>query len=244
MVAVYWVLPRRAADGINVAVLPLMLTRPLVAAPSEVVTRVKLVVVSVEFVIASEKVADTEEFSATPLAAFAGDVADTIGAVVSGTVPVVKFQMKLAASALPAESFAPVVMVAVYCAIAAREAKGVKVAELLVTLTVPAIGEPPCVVSLNVSVFSVDFNMTSEKVTAIAEFTATLIVAFAGEVEDTAGGVVSEAGVVVTTAGSWEESASDSTAPPHPDRPSTASSTAGNNPKRILDTTSWRFDMR
>jgi hypothetical protein len=104
MVAVYWVLPLRAADGVNVAVFPLMLNRPLVAAPLEVVTKVKLAVVSVEFVIASEKVADTEEFSATPLAAFAGDVADTIGAVVSGIVPVVKFQVKLAASALPAAS--------------------------------------------------------------------------------------------------------------------------------------------
>jgi hypothetical protein len=63
---------------------------------------------------------------------------------------------------------------------------------------VPAIGKPPCVVTLNVSVFSVDFNMTSEKVTVIAEFTATLIVAFAGEVEDTVGGAVSESGVVAT----------------------------------------------
>jgi hypothetical protein len=114
IVAVYWVLPLRGADGVNVAVLPLMLTLPAVSAPPEVVARVKLPVVSVELVIASEKVADTEEFNATPVAAFAGEVEDTNGGVVSGATPVVKFQTKLAPSALPAESFAPVVMVAMY----------------------------------------------------------------------------------------------------------------------------------
>jgi hypothetical protein len=142
MVAVYWVLPFRAADGVNVAVLPLMLTRPPLAVPSEA-ARMKLAVVRVEFLIASEKVADTEEFSATPVSAFAGDVADTIGGVVSGAAPVVKFQVKLAASALPAESVAPVVMAAVCGVNAARGAEGVKVAELLVELTVPVIGKPP-----------------------------------------------------------------------------------------------------
>jgi len=40
---------------------------------------VKLAVVSVAFVIGSEKVAEIEEFVATPVAAFAGDVADTVG---------------------------------------------------------------------------------------------------------------------------------------------------------------------
>jgi hypothetical protein len=199
MVAVYWVLPLRAADGVNVAVLPVMLTRPPIAVPSEA-ARVKLAVVRVEFLIASEKVADTEEFSATPVSAFAGDMADTVGGVVSGTAPVVKFQVKLAASALPAESIAPVVMAAVYGVIASRGADGVKVAELLVALTVPAIGEPACVVSLKVSLFNVGFNMTSEKVTVIAEFTGMLIAAFAGEVRDTVGGVVSRASVVATAA--------------------------------------------
>ena len=98
----------------KLAVLPVTLTVPLTDAPPGIVASVKLALVSVEFVIASEKVADTEEFSVTPVAAFAGDVEDTIGGVVSRATPVVKFQLKLAASALPAESFASVVMVAAY----------------------------------------------------------------------------------------------------------------------------------
>jgi len=95
-------------------VLPVTLTVPLTATPPEVVASVKLALVSVEFFIASEKVADTDEFSAIPVSAFAGDVEDTIGGVMSGAAPVVKFQLKLVASALPAESIASVVMVAVY----------------------------------------------------------------------------------------------------------------------------------
>lgn len=147
MVAVYWVFPIRTADGVNVAVLPLTPTRPPMAAPPEVCARVKVVFVSVEFVIASEKVADTEEFSATPLAPSAGEVAETVGGVVSGTGPVVKVQEKLAASGLPAESWTPVVTVAVCCASAARGAEGVKVTELPVALVVPSIRSPCCVVS-------------------------------------------------------------------------------------------------
>lgn len=139
--------PLKATEGTNVAVLPLMLTRPPMAAPPEIGVKVKVVFVSVEFVIASEKVADTAEFSATPVAASAGETAETVGGVVSGTGPVVKFQVKSAASALPAESWTPVVTVAVYCASASREAEGVKVMELPVALTVPATGKPPCVIT-------------------------------------------------------------------------------------------------
>jgi hypothetical protein len=111
MVAVYSVLPARGADGVNVAVLPLTFTVPVTATP---LASVKLAVVSVEFVIGSEKVADTEELSATPVAPFAGDVEDTVGGVVSGTGPVVNCHVKLAARGLAAASFAAVVMVAVY----------------------------------------------------------------------------------------------------------------------------------
>jgi hypothetical protein len=93
MVAVYCVLAARAADGVNRAVLPLTLTVPLTAAPPVVLTRVKLAVFSEALVIASEKVADTEAFVATPFAAFAGDVEDTVGGVVSEAAPVVKFQV-------------------------------------------------------------------------------------------------------------------------------------------------------
>src|SRR5260221_515446 len=79
MVAVYCVLATRRPDGVNVAVLPLTFTVPVTAVPPEVVVRVKLAVVSVELVIGSEKVAKTEEFSATPVAALGGEAADTVG---------------------------------------------------------------------------------------------------------------------------------------------------------------------
>ena len=88
----YCVLPARLAVGVNVAALPLTFTVPLRAAPV-VVTRVKLVMFSVEFVIDSEKFAETEDFSAMPVAALAGDVADTVGGVVSGATPVVNCQV-------------------------------------------------------------------------------------------------------------------------------------------------------
>ena len=114
IVAVYCVLATREADGVNVAVLPLTFTVPVTCVPPEVVASLKLAVVSVELVIASEKVADTEEFSATFAAAFAGLVEDTVGGVVSGAAAVVKLQVKFPASAFPAASLAAVVMVAVY----------------------------------------------------------------------------------------------------------------------------------
>jgi hypothetical protein len=82
------VLAARLIEGTNIAVLPLRLTAPATAAPPAVGLRVKLAVFSVELVIASVKVADTEEFSARPVAPLAGDVEDTVGGVVSATVGV------------------------------------------------------------------------------------------------------------------------------------------------------------
>ena len=49
----------------------------------------------------------------TPVTVLAGTVALTVGAVVSGTTPVVKLQLMSEASALPARSLAPVLIVAV-----------------------------------------------------------------------------------------------------------------------------------
>jgi hypothetical protein len=83
MVAVYCVLAARLLEGTSVAVLPLTTTGPLTAAPPALGRKLKLAVVSVELSIASEKVAETEEFSATPVAAFDGDVEDTVGGVIS-----------------------------------------------------------------------------------------------------------------------------------------------------------------
>lgn len=193
-VAMYWVPPARFATGVSLAVLPLTLTVPLTAGPPEVGATVKLEVVSVEFFMGSVKVTDIEEFTAVPVVY--GDMVDTCGAVVSGAPPVVKFQMKLAPSALPAASVAPVVTVAVNSVFAARTAEGVKVAAVLLTCTVPVIGKPPRVASLKVLAFSVDCNIGSEKLAVIAEFPAIWIAALAGDVEDTVGGVGSTAGVV------------------------------------------------
>ena len=96
MVAVYWVLLARLTDGVNVAavvgVLPLTFTLPATAAPPVVSTSLKLAVVSVEFLIASEKTADIGDVNATPLAPLNGETANTVGGVVSGTGAVVKFQ--------------------------------------------------------------------------------------------------------------------------------------------------------
>lgn len=200
MVAVYWVLPARLIAGVNLAVLPLMLTVPLTTAPPEVMASVKVAIVSEEFVIASEKLADIEEFNAIPVAAFDGIVADTIGGVVSGAAPVVKFQLKSALSALPPESCTPVVIVAMYSVPDARATKGVKVAELLLAVTVPAIAKPARDEILKVEGPNVVLSIASEKVTVIAELTATAFAAFTGEVEDTVGGVVSAPIVVATTA--------------------------------------------
>ena len=85
-------LPARGAVGVKVAVVPLTFTVPVTEAPP-VFASVKLVVVSVELVIGSEKLADTEEFSVTPVALFAGEVEDTVGGVVSGAAPVVNCQV-------------------------------------------------------------------------------------------------------------------------------------------------------
>jgi len=89
--------------------------------------------------------------------------------------------------------------------LAGRSAEGVKVAVLPLTFTVPEIGRPPRVASLKVSVLSVDVNITSEKVTVIAEFTAMLIASLAGEVADTIGGVESAASVVAPAICDWAE---------------------------------------
>ena len=73
--------------------------------------KVRLVIVNGS--IASLKVAVIFVLIATPVAALAGTVRLTVGAVVSGAAPVVKLHTKSLASALPARSLAPVVIVAV-----------------------------------------------------------------------------------------------------------------------------------
>jgi len=87
-------LPARLAVGVRVAVLPLTTTVPeILGLPAVSRLNVNVEVFSVEFFIASEKVAETEEFSATPTPPLGGDVADTVGGVVSGVGPVVNCQL-------------------------------------------------------------------------------------------------------------------------------------------------------
>ena len=80
---------------------------------------------SVAAFIASLNVAETRVLTGTAVAPFAGTVEITVGA------PVVKLHTKLAASALPNVSFAPMVIVAVKVVLGARLAEGLKVAILV-----------------------------------------------------------------------------------------------------------------
>jgi hypothetical protein len=84
---------------------------------------VKVVPLIVAGFMASLNVAETRVLTATKVARFAGTVETTVG---GGAV--VKVQTKLAASAAPAGSFAPVVIVAVNNVLAGRTVVGVKVA--------------------------------------------------------------------------------------------------------------------
>jgi hypothetical protein len=70
------------------------------------------------------KVALTAAFSRTLILALAGLVRVMVGAVVSGSVPVVKLHTKLAANAFPLRSSAAVVIVAVNCVLAAKALVG------------------------------------------------------------------------------------------------------------------------
>ena len=76
------------------------------------------------------KVALTVLSMGTATAASAGLVEVIVGATAFMVVPVVKFQTKLAAIGTPVRSVAAVVIVAVYCVLAAKFAAGVKTAVL------------------------------------------------------------------------------------------------------------------
>jgi hypothetical protein len=198
MVAVYCVPATRGPDAVKVAVLPLTLTVPATGDPPADVASLTLALLSVELFIGSEKVADTGVPSATPVAPKDGDVAKTVGAVVSTIAAVAKVQLKLADIAFPAASLAPVEIVAVYWVLPARLTAGVNLAVFPLMLTVPLTGAPPEVVaSVKLAVVNVEFVIASEKVAEIEEFSATAVAAFAGDMETTVGGVVSGAAAVV-----------------------------------------------
>lgn len=213
----YCVLGSSGKKGLVLTVLPLTVIVPGIIAPLTVSTNVKEAACSVEVVIASEKVTETEEFVATPVAAFAGAVAETVGGVESAEAPVVKLQAKSDASALPDESWATVLMVAVYCVFAARLEDGTNIATLPLTEMTPAIAGPPAVgCNVRLADVSVETAIASENVTVINEFNATSVSAFDGEVSRIVGGVVSRA-----DSGEDEASPAESTEPPPPPQPAT-----------------------
>jgi len=121
IVAVYRVLLRKAAAGVNVAVVPAYVTAPATGVAPGPVT-VKVVPLMVAAFMTSLNVVEIAVLTATAAAPFAGTVEMTLG---GGAV--VKVHTKLAASAAPAGSFAPVVMVAVNTVLLARIAAGVNV---------------------------------------------------------------------------------------------------------------------
>jgi hypothetical protein len=82
-VAEYCVFGSRLEEGANIATLPLTATTPAIAGPPEVGCSVRVADVKVEIAIASEKVAVINEFNATSVSAFDGDVSRIVGGVVS-----------------------------------------------------------------------------------------------------------------------------------------------------------------
>lgn len=227
MVAVYCVLAASAVDGVKRAVVPVTLTVPATAAPPLVLTSVKLEPVSVELVMVSENVADTELLVAIPVALFTGDTADTVGGVVSAIAPVVKRQVKLDCKALPVTSLAAVVMVAVYCVLGARPEEGINTTPLPTALTVPATAAPPLVVfTVKLAVVRVVVRIASEKPAATDAFKPTPVARFEGEMNDTVGAVVSTgtaADEFADVPGPTDAVPPLSPLPPQPDKPRLAS---------------------
>jgi hypothetical protein len=116
-----------------------------------------------------------------------------------GIVPVVKVQANLLARAVPAGSFAPVAIVAVYSVPPARGAAGVNVAVVPEYATAPVTGAPPGPATVKVDVFTVVASIALLKVAVTTCVKGTPVAPFAGTVEAIEGAV----GLDVTT-------------PPHP----------------------------
>lgn len=245
IVAVYCVLAARLAEGVNRAVVPVMLTAPATTAPPVVLTSVKLAPLSVELVIVSENAADTEVFVATLVAAFAGNVEDTVGGVISGAALVVKRQTKLDCKALPATSFAAVVMVAVYCVLAARLAEGTNTTPVPLALTAPTTCAPPVAVfTVKLVMVRLLLSIASEKFADTDVFKLTPVAKFAGEMEETIGGVVSPRRGGGEFAAVPGPTAVDSPPPPpQPNRITLASNAAAMECARIPDPTLLPFDI-
>jgi hypothetical protein len=180
IVAVYKVPLARAVVGVNVAVVPANVTAPITGmAPGPVKVNVAALIVA--GFMASLNVAETAVLTGTPVAPIVGTVETTVGA------PVVKLHEKLLASAFPTVSVAPVVIVAVYTVLAAKDAIGVNVAVVPEYVTAPTTGNPPVAVTLKVEVFIVAAFIILLKVAVMTCETGMPLAPFAGAVAITAG---------------------------------------------------------
>ena len=135
--------------------------------------------------IGTLNVAEIDVLMATLVAPFTGTVETTAG---GGAV--VKVQTKLAASAAPPGSLAPVVIVAVNPVLLARTVAGVKVAVLPAYVTTPATGVAPGPVKVNVVPLIVAGFMASLNEAETGVFTGTAVAPLAGNVETTVGAPV------------------------------------------------------
>jgi hypothetical protein len=122
--------------------------------------------------------------TATPMDPLIGTVETTVG---FGSGTVVKVQTKLAASAAPVRSFAPVVIVAVNKVPVARTFVGVNVAVVPANVTVPFTGVAPGPVKVNVPALIVAGFMDSLNAAEIVVLAATPVDPFTGTVEITDG---------------------------------------------------------
>ena len=182
IVAVNKVLVAGAVVGANVAVVPAKVTVPATGvAPGPVNVNVAALIVA--GFIASLNVAETVVLTATPAAPFTGIVEMTVG---GGAV--VKVHTKLAASAAPVGSFAPVVIVAMYKVLVARMVVGLNVAVVPAKMTVPPTGVAPGPTKVKVVELMVAAFMASLNVAEIVVLMGTAVDPLTGTVEMTVGG--------------------------------------------------------
>jgi len=124
--AVYVVLEAKGADGVKIAVDPLVVTAPDMAIPPAASWKVS----EVTFVTTSLKLTVMIALTDTPVAPLKGFMAVTAGGEVSGACPVENVQVWSAARKFPARSFTPEVppeMVTVYVVAKPQLVAGVKV---------------------------------------------------------------------------------------------------------------------
>jgi hypothetical protein len=186
IVAVNKVPVGRAVVGVNVAVVPAKVTEPATGvAPGPVKVNVAALIVA--GFMASLNTAEIAVLTATPVDPFIGTVEITVGA---GAGTVVKVHTKLAASAAPVGSFAPVVIVAVNKVPVASAVVGVNVAVVPAKETVPITGVAPGPVKVKVAALIVAGFIGSLNVADTGVLTGTPVAPIVGTVETTVGAPV------------------------------------------------------